>query len=238
MYPLCQLQCVQLVKGQWKVGVGFFLIWVNFEMDSNTKIQGLVIRVLKNMFISRVEVPWHVIMREVYWSSIGVVWDSGSSKRIDTQMNTLTWSSCLFSCLSTLLWKIALRWIESLQLQSEYVYGLFCGLPEYGHVEMGQLWVSWIWRFPEMGVPPKSPKSSMLIGFSWIFHYKPSILGTPIYGNPYIGYLWLAEYWRIIRISSFLSCSRSRHPTVYESENRLALGIIQVIRLIYYFSHL
>ena len=132
MYPLCQLQCVQLVKGQWKVGVGFFLIWVNFEMDSNTKIQGLVIRVLKNMFISRVEVPWHVIMREVYWSSIGVVWDSGSSKRIDTQMNTLTWSSCLFSCLSTLLWKIALRWIEKFATTKWVCI-------------WSVLWASWIW---------------------------------------------------------------------------------------------
>jgi hypothetical protein len=32
---------------RWKVGVGFFLFWVNFEMYSNTKIQGLAICVLK-----------------------------------------------------------------------------------------------------------------------------------------------------------------------------------------------
>ena len=134
--------CQGALRG--KVGVGLFWFWVNFEMDSNTKIQGLAICVLKNMFISRVEVPWHVIMREVYWSSIGVVWDSGSSKRIDTQMNTLTWSSCLFSCLSTLLWKIALRWIESLQLQSMY---MVCSV---GFLNMDMLkWVNF--EYPEYG---------------------------------------------------------------------------------------
>ena len=31
------------------------------------------------------------------------------------------------------------------------------------------------WMFPKMGVPPKS---SILMGFSWIFPYEPSILGS------------------------------------------------------------
>ena len=40
-----------------------------------------------------------------------------------------------------------------------------------------------IWMFPKIVVPPKS---SILIGFSWVFHYKPSILGYP--------YLWKHPY--------------------------------------------
>ena len=35
-----------------------------------------------------------------------------------------------------------------------------------------------IWRFPEMGVPP----NNLIV--SWIFHYKPSILGYPHLWNP------------------------------------------------------
>ena len=39
--------------------------------------------------------------------------------------------------------------------------------------------ISILWRFPDMGYP-------QIIHFSWIFHYKPSILGYPHgHGNPH-----------------------------------------------------
>ena len=45
-----------------------------------------------------------------------------------------------------------------------------------------------IWVIPKIGMV-LPPKLSILIGFSWLFHYKPSILGQP--------YFWKHPYVRI-----------------------------------------
>ena len=40
-----------------------------------------------------------------------------------------------------------------------------------------------VWKLINMGVSKNrgTPKSSILIGFSWVFHYKPFILGYPYF---------------------------------------------------------
>ena len=51
-----------------------------------------------------------------------------------------------------------------------------------------------IWVFPKIGVP----QIIHLIGFSWVFHYKPSIWGTPILETPiYTGWWQLKYFWNL-----------------------------------------
>ena len=60
-----------------------------------------------------------------------------------------------------------------------------------------------IWVFPKIVVPPNHP--SILIGFSWVFHYKPSILVYP--------YFWETSIWPHSSIAALL-CMRIIQSTM------------------------
>ena len=57
-----------------------------------------------------------------------------------------------------------------------------------GYVQVLTVAHTYIWPFPEMGVPP------VIIHLNWIIHYKPSLLGYPHFRKlPYI-YIWIYIY--------------------------------------------
>ena len=63
------------------------------------------------------------------------------------------------------------------------------------HLSFNNYFWSWnSWNYMEVSWNRVTPKSSI---YRWIFHYKPSILGTPISGNPQMvqqkGMIWASN---------------------------------------------
>ena len=82
------------------------------------------------------------------------------------------------------LLKNHLRWMAPGKISPKTLLGFACSLGCLERVE--KVWsYGPIWVFPNMMVSPNHP-------FSWVFHYKPSILGYP--------YFWKRPYVALIMI--------------------------------------